>query len=637
MTDALHKLLAPQRLTEVVDVGANPIDGEPPYAAMLAAGLCRITGFEPQPRALAALQASQGADERYLPYVVGDGNTHTLKICRASGMTSLFEPDPDTIGLFVGLPPHGEVTERLDVQTRRLDDIAEIRHLDFLKIDIQGGELAVFQGGRTKLAQAVAIQTEVSFVTLYQGQPPLSEIDVELRNQGFIPHCFAAIKPWPLTGYGADNPPPQTQLLEADLVYIRDIAHPDRLSDEQLKHLALIAHHCYQSYDLAMHCVALLERRQALAEGSRAQQRYRDILSASQDTEQSTRQLADACVARGDYANARSGYARYIEAGGPEEQVYAAMFRLAESMHQLGERWPVVQDAYLRAWAFRPSRAEPLHAVASAYRADQRYQLGYLFARRAAEIPFPDQDRLLVQADVYTWRAVDEQAVCADWTDRQPEAFRLFRGLLARADLPEGERRRIAGNRDASVEVMLAAASSYPQDVVDSLTTGTRDGEVTVTVAGGPDVEATLNSFLHCCTDIHRTGRFVVVGAGGDREALGERYPFLEFADTEPGIGDRFWLRIGAGWRFFAPEDYLTRLTAVLEAEPDVYQVGVNFADAAELTGACAAEHQVRRAPGTGRYVLTGKPATGPAMVDTTRGDHPGTATLDEVLCITAG
>ena len=37
------------------------------------------------------------------------------------------------------------------------------------------------------------------------------------------------------------------QLLEADLVYVRDFTHPELMDDEQLKHLALIAHHCYQS------------------------------------------------------------------------------------------------------------------------------------------------------------------------------------------------------------------------------------------------------------------------------------------------------------------------------------------------------------------------------------------------------
>lgn len=53
--DTLSAILRPARLTQVVDVGANPIDGDPPYKAMLEAGLCAVTGFEPQPHALARL------------------------------------------------------------------------------------------------------------------------------------------------------------------------------------------------------------------------------------------------------------------------------------------------------------------------------------------------------------------------------------------------------------------------------------------------------------------------------------------------------------------------------------------------------------------------------------------------------
>jgi hypothetical protein len=40
------------------------------------------------------------------------------------------------------------------------------------------------------------------------------------------------------------------------------------MSDEQLKHLALIVHYCYGSFDLALRCVMLLEQRQALETGA---------------------------------------------------------------------------------------------------------------------------------------------------------------------------------------------------------------------------------------------------------------------------------------------------------------------------------------------------------------------------------
>jgi FkbM family methyltransferase len=272
---ALGDLLSTSRLTHVVDVGANPFDGgKPPYLPMLSAGLCHVTGFEPQHQAFLALQLRRGPNELYLPYAVGDGSSQILKVCRATGMTSLLEPDPRTLAVFPTLEPLGEVIDRIPVETRRLDDISEIEHLDLLKIDVQGSELSVFQNGQAKLAETVAIQTEVSFITLYQNQPPFGEVDLELRRQGFIPHGFTEASGRPIGDFvvGDGAIPPSNQLMEADIVYVRDFTHPDMMTDEQLKHLGLIAHHCYRSFDLAYRCVVLLEERHVVATGS--SQRY---------------------------------------------------------------------------------------------------------------------------------------------------------------------------------------------------------------------------------------------------------------------------------------------------------------------------------------------------------------------------
>ncbi len=223
---------------------------------------------------------------------------------------------------------------------------------------------------------------------------------------------------------------------------------------------------------------------------------------------------------------------------------------------------------------------------------------------------------------------------------------------------------------------MLEAAAPYPETLAQTLTAGPGQAEVTVSLIAGPDrqtTEQTINSFLHCCLDVSRVGRFLVLDTGlsaTDRAKLRKRYGFLEFArrrstdkpapqlaQLRAQIDGRFWLHLGAGWRFFAPENYITRLSAVLDAEPQVFQVGINFDDAVKLTGASAPEQAVRRAPDAGRYLLTEAMATGPAMFDTARLDrargagssdpdppaHRGrpatgaklhTASLDEVLCI---
>ena len=272
MSTPLSDLLQPTRLIEVADIGANSVDGDPPYKALLDVNLCRVTGFEPQAHAFAELEARSHANERFLPYAIGDGKPQTLNICSASGMSSLYEPDAKALEVFAVLKETAMVVERIPFTTYKLDDVSEISDLDFLKIDVQGSELAVFQNGRNKLSQAVAIQTEVSFVNLYQNQPSLGDIDTELRQQGFIPHCFAAVKQCPIAPCIINNNPrqPLRQLLEADLVYVKDFTRPELMDDEQLKRLALIAHYCYGSFDLALRCIMLLEQRSVMVTGSQA-------------------------------------------------------------------------------------------------------------------------------------------------------------------------------------------------------------------------------------------------------------------------------------------------------------------------------------------------------------------------------
>jgi FkbM family methyltransferase len=258
--DTLSAILRPARLTQVVDVGANPIDGEPPYKAMLEAGLCAVTGFEPQPHALARLNGKKGPREHYLPYALGDGTERMLNVCALDGMTSLLVPDPAHLALFNRFTEWGTVTSRIPVTTVRLDDVAEIGEIDMLKMDVQGAERDVLSHGRGKLAGAVAVQLEVSFVSLYHGQPSIGEMDLLMRGLGFLPHCFADVKVWPLAPTlvsGKDNVGLR-QLLEADLVYVRDFTHAGNLVPEQWKQLALIAHHCYGSYDLAVRCLNML-------------------------------------------------------------------------------------------------------------------------------------------------------------------------------------------------------------------------------------------------------------------------------------------------------------------------------------------------------------------------------------------
>lgn len=454
------------------------------------------------------------------------------------------------------------------------------------------------------------------------------------------------------------------------------VVHEDVIVDSDFSHDRLDGDYCIDSRRLG-------------ARNRNPQQKYesdRDLLLAeierNPDNARSVFYLAQSYFDLGDFENARKWYQRRVDMGGWAEETYQSMYRVAESMWSMGAPWPEVENAYLRAWEFRPTRAEPLYAIAYRYRLDERYRLGYLFAKHAAAIPFPTEDTFLVSADTYTWGALDEAAVCASWIGEHAEAVALWRRALAKPGLPDEDRQRITANCDNSAPRIFEAAASYPVELARHLAGHRRDAEVVLSLVARPDhkgiegIEVTLNSLLNCCTDVWRIGRYLVVDAGlpaADRAILLERYPFLEFCPITAGesagallsqvrdqIYGRFWLHLGHGGQFYARERLITRLTSVFEAEEDVYQVAVNFADADTLIGTSATDEVVSRAPGAGRYVLRGQVAHGPAMFDTVRLDRVGgtradapdplaelgrraaaaglaTASLDEVLCITSG
>ena len=388
--------------------------------------------------------------------------------------------------------------------------------------------------------------------------------------------------------------------------------------------------------------------------------------------------LAQSYFDLGDFVNARRWYGRRAEMGGWEEEVYYSLLRVGESMLRLDEPWPVVQDAFMRAYESRPTRAEALHAIACYYRQQNRFQLGHMFAQRAASIPVPPEDILFVWTGAHSWAALDEQAVCASQLGLHSEAFAICRNLLAGDKLAPEDRVRVAVNRDFSVPAKLENATANPAGFIHALHPRS-DADVTITVSCGPSLEsaeAALNSILNVCTDRSRISRLLVDDSElseAQRATLHLCYPLAESLDAPFGesgaarlrricdrVQTRFWLHIPAGWRFFAPERLLSRLAGVLDSEPDVVAVAVNFEDATGLTGRSAPEDIASRGAGTGRYVLTKSVPRGPVMFDTERlariggvnsaaDDVPAdlteralaaglrTASLDEVLCIEIG
>jgi FkbM family methyltransferase len=246
----------------ILDVGAALAE-RPPYQSLVDAGRGKICGFEPNREACEKLNRDYGNSHRFFPFFVGDGQPATFHETNWALTGSLYEPNSRLLEKFQNLAEVVTPIAVHAVETTRLDDIVEIGDIDFIKIDVQGSELAVFKNASRTLSSALLIQTEVEFVELYKGQPMFADVDTFLRTSGFQFHTlngFSGRAFKPLIANGDVNSAFR-QALWSDALYVRDWMHLDDLCEEKLRNYAILAHDVLRSYDLAHLVLSALDRK----------------------------------------------------------------------------------------------------------------------------------------------------------------------------------------------------------------------------------------------------------------------------------------------------------------------------------------------------------------------------------------
>jgi len=252
MAQPLSSLFSDLPTVRIVDVGASWVGANAPYHEMLLRGDATLLGFEPAPEQLKILNSRGVPGAVYRGEAIGNGDTGTLHQCSSAGMTSLLEPDPEVLKHFHGFSEWGRVVETTELATHRLDDIPETRGMDYLKIDIQGGELGAFQGAAQLLDEALVVQTEVQFVPFYKDQPLFAELDQELRKHGLVFHRFVDMKSRVFVPMMVNNDvfAGMSQQLWADAIYVRDFTTFQDMEPAQLLRISTVMHDVYKAWDL---------------------------------------------------------------------------------------------------------------------------------------------------------------------------------------------------------------------------------------------------------------------------------------------------------------------------------------------------------------------------------------------------
>ncbi|WP_170003798.1 FkbM family methyltransferase [Pseudopontixanthobacter vadosimaris] len=188
-------LLDPDRAgIALIDIGAA---GAMPSRFAAVRDHVHYVGFEPDARSRAALLARPQPCLSYeiLPHAIGAAQGEVaFHLCRKGEVSSTFRPDREFLDRFPD-PARFDIMDTASLPVISLDD-AGIGRCDFLKADIQGGELDALRAGVRLLESCFGLELEVEFQPLYAGQPLFCDVAKFAAAQGFALVDFVDLTRW---------------------------------------------------------------------------------------------------------------------------------------------------------------------------------------------------------------------------------------------------------------------------------------------------------------------------------------------------------------------------------------------------------------------------------------------------------
>ena len=184
----IRDLLKDQNVTGILDAGAS--NGRVARKLLRLFPDAKAYAFEPNPEYREILQTVSREDERILPqvYALSDKSGDVqLNVTENIGSTSLFQPNQRFSNSH---PTESSLKETVAIKAITIDEWVRKNGkptLELMKFDIQASELAALQGATTTLkSSTLLIYTEIFFNPLYKNGAIFSDIDLFLRDFGFV-------------------------------------------------------------------------------------------------------------------------------------------------------------------------------------------------------------------------------------------------------------------------------------------------------------------------------------------------------------------------------------------------------------------------------------------------------------------
>jgi FkbM family methyltransferase len=246
------------------EIGARAIHaGEEPFYRLLSLFPgSTIAAFEPDEDLCAKMNANPRDGVEHFPFALGKSEeTRDFYNTEDAMCSSLYEPNQEVLGRYNNMDV-ARLKNVSRVDTVSLDYFVSNHApgpVDFIKIDIQGAELDVFQGGLSALEDVLAIVTEAAFVEHYVNQPLFGDVCAFLSGQGIQFQKILGVGGRTLKPFLLNNDPNLcSQQLWADVLFVRSLFEKPKLSGDQYLKIAALAL-LYDCLDVALFCCRELD------------------------------------------------------------------------------------------------------------------------------------------------------------------------------------------------------------------------------------------------------------------------------------------------------------------------------------------------------------------------------------------
>lgn len=267
----LMALLPQGERVRIIDGGAREMDRDFRWHAFSAERL-EFHGFEPdqdEAKRLDGMVTERGSSTRLYPAGLwghtgsvefehnntGGGSSFVRQNQAVTDRWKFENPSQTTLARDIFFPKKYEPMPVVSLADWAVE--AKVDQIDFMKLNVQGGELEILKGAGGLLDTTLGVLTEVAFVESYKDRPMFSDIDVFMRSRGFcffdlLAHHYIGRAESPVTAQHLAVIEPKFgqlvsswgQLIEGHAIYFRDpigSPQPQPLSGSQMIKLVALA------------------------------------------------------------------------------------------------------------------------------------------------------------------------------------------------------------------------------------------------------------------------------------------------------------------------------------------------------------------------------------------------------------